>query len=214
MELDDPTANTEVLLTQRTGHVLVLTLNRPRSRNALNPELKDAILQATAEADQDSDVRAVVRHHRERPGLLRGDGPEGVRQRRRLRRADDFCQDGIGKPLIAALNGPALGGGTTVATPDPPGGRAGREARRQRPPRRRPDQEADPRAPPARLDREVSPGSRISDPRSTTSSDGATGPPTAAIRSPSIRRIPGLTISPASMSTSPAAFNVSTVQPS
>ena len=47
----------EVLLTERTGNVLVLTLNRPEVRNALNPELKDRLLGALHDADADRDVR-------------------------------------------------------------------------------------------------------------------------------------------------------------
>ena len=90
MKPDDPTVTDEVLLTERIGHVLVLTLNRPQARNALNPELKDAILQAMAEADGDPGIRAVV---------VTGNGPV-------------FCagMPEVKRGLFAA------GGGTTVAT--------------------------------------------------------------------------------------------------
>ena len=47
----DPTVQSDVLLTERTGNVLVLTLNRPEVRNALNPELKDRLTQEMREAD-------------------------------------------------------------------------------------------------------------------------------------------------------------------
>src|SRR5580692_2111931 len=90
MEPDDPAASTEVLLSERIGHVVVLTLNRPRARNALNPELKDAILQAMAEADGDPGVRAVV---------ITGNGPV-------------FC---AGMDLKAFAGGAALGGGFEIA---------------------------------------------------------------------------------------------------
>jgi enoyl-CoA hydratase len=50
----------DVLLTERIGNVLVLTLNRPEVRNALNPELKDQLTRAMREADADPGIQAVV----------------------------------------------------------------------------------------------------------------------------------------------------------
>jgi enoyl-CoA hydratase/carnithine racemase len=46
VERDDPMMKNDVLLTERSGSVLVLTLNRPEVRNALNPELKDRLANA------------------------------------------------------------------------------------------------------------------------------------------------------------------------
>jgi enoyl-CoA hydratase len=66
VERDDPMMKNDVLLTERSGSVLVLTLNRPEVRNALNPELKDRLIDAMHGADDDPDVRAIV---------LTGNGP-------------------------------------------------------------------------------------------------------------------------------------------
>jgi len=49
-----------VLLDERDGAVAVLTLNRPRARNALNFELLNALGEALVRAAQASDVRAVL----------------------------------------------------------------------------------------------------------------------------------------------------------
>jgi enoyl-CoA hydratase len=104
----------DVLLTERIGNVLVLTLNRPEVRNALNPELKDYLIQAAREADADPDIRAVV---------ITGNGPvfcAGM-DLKAFAKGGDFggldwlYKEGISKPVVGALNGPALAGGFELA---------------------------------------------------------------------------------------------------
>ena len=50
----------EVLVSERRGQVLVLRLNRPEARNALNPPLIRAIGAAVLSAEADPDTRVVV----------------------------------------------------------------------------------------------------------------------------------------------------------
>jgi 2-(1,2-epoxy-1,2-dihydrophenyl)acetyl-CoA isomerase len=50
----------DVLLTERDGAVTVLTLNRPKSRNALNSALLQALAAGVQAAGEDPKVRAVV----------------------------------------------------------------------------------------------------------------------------------------------------------
>jgi enoyl-CoA hydratase len=114
VEGDDVSVTSDVLLSERIGDVLVLTLNRPEVRNALNPELKDALLGALDAADADTEVRALV---------LTGNGPifcAGMDLKAFARGASfgglsSFYQEGISKPVIAALNGSALAGGFELA---------------------------------------------------------------------------------------------------
>ncbi len=48
------------VLTERDGHLLVVTLNRPERQNAINGEMLVRMLDAFVEADEDPDIRAVV----------------------------------------------------------------------------------------------------------------------------------------------------------
>lgn len=54
------TEEEKVLLVEREGPVMVLTLNRPDRLNALNRPLQRALEQALLEADADPDVRVIV----------------------------------------------------------------------------------------------------------------------------------------------------------
>ncbi len=48
------------VLTERDGHLLVVTLNRPERQNAINGEMLVLMLDAFREADEDPDIRAIV----------------------------------------------------------------------------------------------------------------------------------------------------------
>ena len=50
----------ETVLCERDGGVLVLTLNRPRQRNAFNRQMWHELRDALRDAQEDTAVRAVV----------------------------------------------------------------------------------------------------------------------------------------------------------
>jgi 2-(1,2-epoxy-1,2-dihydrophenyl)acetyl-CoA isomerase len=115
-----------VVLEERSGAVMTLRLNRPQKLNALNPEMGRALVHALLRASDDKQVRAVVVAGAGRAFCAGGDLDliRDVRTRKAPRELEGLLTAGkeicvaiatMTKPVIAAVNGPAAGGGMNLA---------------------------------------------------------------------------------------------------
>jgi len=109
------------VLTERDGHVLIVTLNRPEARNAVNAELTLGLGTALEEAENDLDIRAVVLTGAGELTFCAGADLKAISRGESLNppgtEAWGFAgmtQHPISKPVIAGVNGTALGGGTEL----------------------------------------------------------------------------------------------------
>jgi crotonobetainyl-CoA hydratase len=111
------------VLTQRRGHVLLVTLNRPEARNAVNPAVTLALGDALEEAERDRGIWAVVLTGAGDKAFCAGADLKAVARGESLIPADPeraawgfagYVSHPISKPTIAAVNGFALGGGTEI----------------------------------------------------------------------------------------------------
>ncbi len=122
VDVETATAKHETVHADRDGDVVRVTLDRPDARNAMNAQLRRE-LKATLATVEDSDARVVV---------LTGSGESGafvagadvteirsrsaVEQRRASERPRVYeAVDDLRQPVIARINGHALGGGCELA---------------------------------------------------------------------------------------------------
>jgi enoyl-CoA hydratase len=114
---------TDTVLLEREGHLAHLILNRPQVLNAINNEVAEDLSAACEALASDSDVWAVIlRGAGERAFSAGADlkarremSPEQWRAQRALFREMFDKLRGIAQPMIAAVHGYALGGGTELA---------------------------------------------------------------------------------------------------
>lgn len=107
---------TDVLLRERRDAVEILTLNRPRRRNALSRALRDALRTAFAEIRDDSRVRALVLTGAD-PVFCAGLDLNELTEAAPAVEPGDMmgALDALEIPVVAAVNGPAVTGGLELA---------------------------------------------------------------------------------------------------
>lgn len=125
--MPDSPADYQTILYERRGRVGVITLNRPEKLNAWNPRMEGEFIDAVSSASSDREVGALVVTGAGRAFCAGGDisrwsadlaSKEERRPESPLLQRDGSPEVPIvlrrGKPIIAAINGPAIGIGLTM----------------------------------------------------------------------------------------------------
>lgn len=129
--MSETAAPEKAVLTERDGHLLIVTLNRPERQNAINGEMLVRFLDACREADENPDIRALVltgaggnfcsgADLKEMAGGHKGDSDSEIDVQGRLAEDPDLPWKALLRtwrphvPIIAAVEGTAIAGGTEL----------------------------------------------------------------------------------------------------
>jgi crotonobetainyl-CoA hydratase len=113
----------DAVLVERRGPVMIVTINRPETRNAVNAAVHIGIGEALEEADANAEIRAVIVTGAGDAAFCagadlkagaRGESIEPPDPRRQAWGFAGYVRHHISKPTIAAVNGFAIGGGTEI----------------------------------------------------------------------------------------------------
>jgi 2-(1,2-epoxy-1,2-dihydrophenyl)acetyl-CoA isomerase len=115
-------AGTSVITTME-GSVLAIELNRPGKMNALNDDMLGGLREAITIAESDPAVRSVTLTGRGR-GFCAGGDVSNMGTRTAVQTTERMRRHGaalitslfnLGKPIVVGVNGPAVGGGFSLA---------------------------------------------------------------------------------------------------
>jgi enoyl-CoA hydratase len=117
----------EHLLVEKDGHVLTLRMNRPERKNAFSPNMLGRMAEAWEQADSDDEIRCVILTGSDTvfcagadlKAMMSNPLPDDEYAQRFSRDADLAWRAllrhyRLTKPLIAAVEGPAIAGGTEI----------------------------------------------------------------------------------------------------
>ncbi|HEY8226011.1 MAG TPA: enoyl-CoA hydratase [Pyrinomonadaceae bacterium] len=108
------------ILTERTGNILRVTVNRPEKKNAMTSAMYNALADVFNEAAKDDDVSVVIWDAAGDSFSAGNDiedflkNPPGLGESPQARLGAALLN--LDKPVIAAVKGVAVGGGTTLLT--------------------------------------------------------------------------------------------------
>src|SRR5688500_3410552 len=113
----------ENLLLDRDGAVAVLTINRPQVLNALSTQTLDELRRAVLELKHDAGIRVVIITGAGEKAFVAGADINELAVQRPVQGKEHALRgqhvfdliENMGKPVIAAINGYALGGGCELA---------------------------------------------------------------------------------------------------
>src|SRR5712672_2090445 len=111
------------LLVERDARVAIVTINRPKVLNALDTTTLDELRRAVLDLKRDADVRAIVVTGAGDKAFVAGadinelavQTPTSGREHALTGQHVLDLIENLGKPVIAAINGYALGGGCELA---------------------------------------------------------------------------------------------------
>jgi enoyl-CoA hydratase len=111
----------ENILMEIDAGIGLLTLNRPEKRNALDPKTWEEIHKAVKQCRADQQVKVLIITGAGGKAFASGADIGALRQRKTLETLESISQDvlndieNLSKPVIAAIDGFALGGGCELA---------------------------------------------------------------------------------------------------
>jgi enoyl-CoA hydratase len=111
------------IIYEKSEAIATITLNRPEVLNAFSKEVEDEVLQALEDVKNDENVRVVILTGAGEKAFSAGadikamKGMNALKARELSLRGEKVCTtlENFEKPIIAAINGYALGGGLEVA---------------------------------------------------------------------------------------------------